>query len=930
MGRLERGGPKCFRGSWASINPQTHRGTHTTHTNWERVGMSAWKLGSAPEGHPLWQEQVELELEMVDRGASKYRERLQKAQDKEEMTALKPYRRVMEDMVDSMGAGLRAWLNAVAKAGKTKKNYARGIAYQMLMESKLDPYLVAYVTVREVLDNCTIRKVTLLGVARQIGLAVEHEASMKVWTEAAPGLFKDTQRKLKNQKATAQHRKRVNINVFNRLVRANEGAPRWSGDEKLHTGLKLLEILSRTSGHIMLVPDPEVRTKSSRSKKTGRFVKKSPPLLVMPSDELMQYLKEAVENSETLEPQYLPCLMPPKRWEGVRRGGYYTPMVRVPRLIRFHADNEETQGAATDEYDALDMPRVFDALHHIQEVPWRVNKRVLAVVLEAWSRDMGIAGLAKQEPLPLPPPNPGQRRPDLKGEERRKAEQAWIADHGEMFTAWRKDAAKVYGENARRVSHAMSTATTIEIAERFADREFYFPHMLDFRGRMYPIPIYLQPQGNDLARGLLTFAQGRPVGNAGIGWLQVHLANCWGEDKVSYEARMDFVDRNWDMWARIYEDPLRNLEWTTDNGKPRKDAWQALAAIFEYVRVCISENPAEAISSLPIRVDGTCNGIQHLSAMMRDEVGGASVNLQPSPAPRDIYGESGDILLDRLEIIVDGGGPAGAMAATWLRGFGGTIPRSFPKRPVMVTPYGGTREAYKKYVLKWLQEEGPEVIPETERFAATLFIVPHLWDAVAGKVQQARVCMEWLQKCAKVVAETGQPLWWTTKTGFHVRHFYGKVRKRQLETLVDGKRVQVVDYERTKELSSKDQLQGIAPNFVHSQDAAVNMETILAFMSDAIDPPPFTSIHDAFGTVAGCMWDLFGHIRTAFVEIHKEDVLAEFRGKCVAMMRDHYKATCPGWDFSTCWEKAEDALPPVPQRGALKLEEVLDADYFFA
>jgi DNA-directed RNA polymerase len=108
------------------------------------------------------------------------------------------------------------------------------------------------------------------------------------------------------------------------------------------------------------------------------------------------------------------------------------------------------------------------------------------------------------------------------------------------------------------------------------------------------------------------------------------------------------------------------------------------------------------------------------------------------------------------------------------------------------------------------------------------------------------------------------------------------------------------------------------------------METILAFMADPEDPPPFTSIHDAFGTVAGCMWDLFGYLRQAFVDVHSEDVLLGFRQKCVEMLTGHYLATSPGWDPDRCWEKAEDDIPPTPKRGSLRLEEVLNADYFFA
>ena len=39
----------------------------------------------------------------------------------------------------------------------------------------------------------------------------------------------------------------------------------------------------------------------------------------------------------------------------------------------------------------------------------------------------------------------------------------------------------------------------------------YYPHTLDWRGRAYPLPMWLQPQGNDLSRGLLQFTEGKPL-----------------------------------------------------------------------------------------------------------------------------------------------------------------------------------------------------------------------------------------------------------------------------------------------------------------------------------------------------------------------------------------------------------------------------------
>lgn len=45
-----------------------------------------------------------------------------------------------------------------------------------------------------------------------------------------------------------------------------------------------------------------------------------------------------------------------------------------------------------------------------------------------------------------------------------------------------------------------------------------------------------------MSRGLLLFARGRPLGEQGLDWLYVHLANVWGngQDKLSFEGRRWF------------------------------------------------------------------------------------------------------------------------------------------------------------------------------------------------------------------------------------------------------------------------------------------------------------------------------------------------------------------------------------------------------
>lgn len=894
-----------------------------------------WKPGDDPEGHPLWAEQVALEWDMVQRGHDHFTSRLAKAREKGSVGRVSTYRRLTTILVDGMADSLKEWLNAYAKSRSRAP-----IAYTFLKQ--LSPAVASFITVRAAMDSHaaygpTTRRLGLSALAGQIGLEAEHQARMQAWTATREGrkLFAVIQKDLKKQRATSHHKHRVNVNRFNALVADELNWEPWGTTNRMHVGLKLLEVLCKGTGHFSMVPDPQHTITGARKKITA-------PYIIQASDEVEQYLLEGLDTDAYRHPEYLPSVMPPKPWSGMRKGGYYTKPVRTPPLIRFKAHSEEAQGIAMEEFNALEMPRVYSAINIVQEVPWRINKRILEVAYKCLDHGVSVKNLEKSEPPAFPPRPEGLTRLAevyKEGKSLRAAENNWIANNPEEWAKWKRATSKVHGQRARLIANTRATRMTLGIANMYADKEFYFPHMLDFRGRMYPIPTYLQPQGNDLARGLLTFAHGRPLGEHGGYWLAINVANTWGNDKVPYQERVDWVMSRVDLLRSIARDPMSNLAWASppSNGGPSKP-WQCLAAIIEFIAALDSGKGDDKVSSLPIHVDGTCNGIQHLSALMRDEVGGQSVNLMPSDYPRDVYKEAAAILQERLEAMEMEGGKTGHMASLWLDGLDREIPRSFTKRQVMVLPYGGTREAYFKYTHEWLREaeeadaEGGKNaprIPDEDKREAVPFMVDHLWAAVSNLVVQGMVCMEWLKDCAKALAETNQPIVWTTPSGFVVRHFYGTLKETRIKTLFDGESIKLVNYERTKDLATKEQLQGISPNFVHSLDASANMETAINFRLET-KGAPFTTVHDSFGTTAGDMWRLHDVLRYSFVRVHSGDILSDFRNKCVAILRDHIVATQPGTTMDTAWENANDLVPPVPERGNLDIKEVLNANYFFA
>lgn len=877
-----------------------------------------------PEAHPLWERQVALEREMMKAGADKFRDQVLIAKRRGQLTRVKPFRGLLSDWVPMIAEEIGEWLKAVDRT-----TGPRPISYPLVLALS-DRGMAALAACRAVLNATATGKLSLVRVCVDIGRTIEHEEKIRLWEKKNPELYHHYRRQMDRDRVTHQHRRRVNIHQFNALMAEGvlnvDWAP-WTEEQMFRLGVTLVECIIRVTGWF------EIRNEYQGPRKN--------PLMLTALPGFLEWAKSTMDALESRVPDYWPSLMPPKRWSGTRDGGYWTPYVKAPKLIRFKAHQKQQALNAGDEYDALEMPRAYAAVAVLQETAWRVNKRVLEVVLEAWARDEEIGKLPRVGEVPLPPRTPRMeehRQASLDARAAGRDAPKPDAKTQEEIDAWKRKASPIYRINAKRISRMRAEKSTVLLAQRFARYpRFYFPHMLDFRGRAYPIPTFLQPQGADLAKGLLTFADGLPVTreNGGAGWLAIHLASVWGNDKVSLDDRIAWVEEREEMWRRIAADPMGEVDLWGRKGTADKP-WQALAAVFEWVAYL--DHGDGYVSSLPVVVDGTCNGIQHLSALTRDEVSGARVNLVPSEVPQDIYKFVAEGVTEDLQGILEAKRSKKedrARAEYWLGVCGGEVPRTLTKRQVMVLPYGGTKEAFFKYLKEWLDETGDPVPEEgldkkgwSLRYSRLSFLNSILWRRVGMSVRGGVAVMEWLKACAKVAAEAGQPIYWIVPSSFVVRHFYGQRVVRRVKLKLEGE-VHRVDFpETTATLSTERQLRGIAPNFIHSLDAAAMMLTVEKCKEAGIED--FTSVHDAFGTHAANMFPLNRFIREAFVEVHEHDLLGAYREACKRVLVDKLLADGVTPDPLEAEELADRKLPPPPDMGNLDIRAVVESDYFFA
>jgi DNA-directed RNA polymerase len=355
----------------------------------------------------------------------------------------------------------------------------------------------------------------------------------------------------------------------------------------------------------------------------------------------------------------------------------------------------------------------------------------------------------------------------------------------------------------------------------------------------------------------------------GLYWLKVHGANKYGYDKVSYDERVQWIDEQEDTLLSIAADPIGMRACWQDADKP----WQYLAFVFEFAAA--HEYGEGYRSSLPVALDGSCNGLQHFSAMLRDPLGGGAVNLIPGDKPEDIYQQVADVCTSKLKALT--GQPGDQTGAhNWLRLFGDEgMPRKLSKKPVMTLPYGSTQNACTSSIFQWVHEEHPGFFDKNTDFRHALYLSPILWSSISEVVVAARSAMDWIQQQTVTITAAQMPLEYTTALGFRVYQSSRKFTMHQIKTQIGGALHMFVATD-TDELDRRKQRQGSSPNLIHSVDATHLMMVVNAGLDKDIDC--FSMIHDDFGVHAAHIDQWQEIIRETFVTLHEPaDILQNFK-----------------------------------------------------
>lgn len=816
----------------------------------------------------LIEEQINLEEEMTNYGVQKYHKEIANDFENSKLNSI---------LTNNVVMSFHKLVNKQYNEWNSNKAIFNGKAFKIMNNFK-DLRIVSFIAAKVIINNLYVFK-TLTSLSYHIGAALETEALFLIYKDTHKAYYNSIRQSLKERNASRVWEEVV---VKTKFKDKGYGADLgWSNKDKIRVGLKLVELFIEATGLIKI-------KRGIGDKRTVCLTKEGQQLI-----EKLNY------KLELLQPFYLPMVCPPRDWTSGVEGGYISPYIKQCKFIKTN-DTEYLKSINKDN-----LPKVFEAVNTLQSTAWRINDKILDTVKYFLDNNYTIDNVLDFQDVSFTsfPEN-------LKD----KSKEELTEEDKETIKKWKREVFFQHKNDIRVKSKRFLYYQQVYIADKFRDKTIYFPHNLDFRGRVYPIPVILNPQGTDLSKALLHFSNASLVtSEEQVDWLRVHGANCYGKDKLSFADRVQFIKDLEKEIISYANNPTTDLGWTEADSP-----FMFLAFCFEYEYYLNKDETEPFMTRLPIALDGTCNGLQHYTAILKDERMARMVNLSPSEKPSDIYQVVADMLVKKLNTLLENKDENHTLIDKWLS-LG--INRKVTKRPVMTLVYGATKVSCTDYIQEYLTDNysldylhGHFGVGETKEeclFMACQLLAKYLWEVIKEELDAACRTMHYMRQVIKAVNVQRKAIRWTSPLGIQIIQEYKQNKKVRLETELFGSTTYMNCMEATNDIDTRKQISSICPNFIHNLDSSMLLNYILLAKEEGIKN--FSCIHDSIGT--DCTGtELSSHlIRDAFVGLYEDNILLNFTKEITKDLT----------------EKELKKIPNPPSNGNFDLRDVWDSEYFF-
>ena len=808
--------------------------------------------------------EIDLETQANREGAAKYDRLCESAISRRDGAKLKPVEKMIvgwwPEYVQAIKQETRACKLGVAGVGR--------MVYGQVL-SVCNSKATACVALHEIISACLIEPMgaPMRQVSYAVGSAVIAEMHLTV---------------MKNRKVTPKELVKIleesgknKSRQVNKFAKKSMEDHQWDRRMCSHLGLCLIWKLVGVSmlKRVEKVPGEENKIVMERALVCKRRFRdgKGTNMLVL-SDYAMNTLEEAQFLRRTLRPRFQPMVAPPLPWGrdkngDIEEGGHYR--LRTPFVVK-PTNSLRARLAKTD------LTKVFEGLNAISKTPWKIDTKIKEIVSQLMDQGGNTAGLPRLNPIKIPD---RPKTPKLEDPENHKI--------------WARAARDAYERNEQDGSARSDLIMALGIADRMSKYDaIWFPHQYDFRGRAYPVPLHLNHMSSDSRRAMLLFAEAKPGYDEK--YLKIHAANCWGNgvDKYDHALRVGWANANTFSIEKFASDPFKH------------DGWMQADDPFQFLQSCMGLCDIKIGSRIPIKLDGSANGLQHLSAMGLDSTGGESVNLTKSDAPKDIYTDVAIVVREMIEDLASKGDPIAQQLMPFVVTCGLNKARKVVKQPVMTSVYGCTRTGARDQMQPRLVENG---MPKAEAAKAAHWLAGIVMQAIGVQCRAGSGIMKWLREATKQILndDPHRVIEWISPMGFPVVQPYWSLKKITIKTHLNTIHLQMPNEQGRQNIGRN--RNGISPNVVHAADASHMIQTAIECQKQGIE---YAAVHDSYWTHAATVPQLSFILRDEFVKLHSTPHLEQ--------MREFWQT------------KYSVVLPPLPETGDLDLQGIYKSEYFFS
>lgn len=646
----------------------------------------------------------------------------------------------------------------------------------------------------------------------------------------------------------------------------------------------------------------------------------------LPSEELLEILNGVMIN-DIVE---LPMVCCPEEWQTNEDnsislyGGYLLNNMEYFRdLVKKSPENPESATPVSSN--------IIDSINYMSSIPYAINTKVLEILLEDKDLKPYLESLHKETKNlgnlykiaykynGIQTSSEGDTIPNIKDVEA-------IPNIKDIEVTRAKEKISEITEFNSKFYYVTNI---INIAKLYAYHTFYFDFYLDWRGRIYSQSGSLNFQAGDFAKSLLLFNNGSKLDKEGLISLKYYIANLFGKDKLSHNQRIEWVEINLN----------KILDIDSEFWKTADEPYTALAASLE-LRDYLSD-PDNFISRLPVLLDATCNGLQHLAAMSKDINLAKKVNLLASSSnidPEDCYSMMVEPVKAGVKDLVERE-PKYANLSKLI------INRILVKRPIMTISYGVTIKGISDQLIKehftslgkindiTMYQSNKKVGDVILSFNEIYMLSTIIYKSLFIEHPMLNELVNYLRSMVKLLNSLNLPIVWLTPSGLLITQKYMKFESERFTTKIFSKRktltLRRIKHENINKLK---QVNAFIPNFIHSLDAsniALLIKEILQINNSSTDKLNILTIHDCFGTSANNANKVSYLVKNAFLQIYSNPL---FLNMFHEFILDYIKKNNLELNESKSVVFSEGntyPIPTMPKLGVLDLKDQLPNSIYF-